>query len=60
MRLLRIKEVCEKTGKSRSAIYEDIQKGCFPKPVSIGKRAVAWHMIQIDEWINTRPVAKNF
>ena len=30
------------TGKSRSAIYQEIKDGRFPKPVKIGPRAIAF------------------
>ena len=56
MHLLRLKKVCDKTGLSRSSIYEAIKRGEFPKSVSIGKRAVAWKSTDIDEWIESRPL----
>ena len=41
-RMLRRKEVEQITARSRSAIYEGMAAGTFPKPVKIGARAVAW------------------
>ena len=52
---MRQKEVSAKTGKPRSSIYADMEKGYFPKPVSIGKKAVAWRSTDIDDWIASRP-----
>ena len=49
--LIRLPEVKARTGRSRSAIYADIQAGDFPKPVPIGTRAVAWVEAEIDEYI---------
>jgi len=46
--------VIEVTGKSRSAIYADIKAGAFPKPVSIGLRAVAWTESSISKWIQKK------
>ncbi|MEI8209908.1 MAG: AlpA family phage regulatory protein [Methylococcales bacterium] len=40
--LLRRPVVLQLTGKSKSAVYRDISKGLFPKPVSIGGAGVAW------------------
>ncbi|MET4027913.1 prophage regulatory protein [Marinobacter sp. MBR-99] len=53
-RMLRRKEVEEITGRSRSAIYEGMAAGTFPKPVKIGARAVAWPESVIRNWIAER------
>ncbi|MCO7227731.1 AlpA family transcriptional regulator [Halomonas sp. CnH100-B] len=50
-RLLRRKDVEQKTGKSRSAIYEGIRQGTFPAPVPIGGKSVAWLEEEVDSWI---------
>ncbi|KFC51726.1 hypothetical protein DK37_02560 [Halomonas sp. SUBG004] len=50
-RLLRRKEVENRTGKSRSAIYDGIRKSTFPAPVPIGGKSVAWLESDIEEWI---------
>lgn len=50
-RLLRRKEVENLTGRGRSAIYEGMAAGTFPKPVKIGARAVAWPESVIRNWI---------
>jgi prophage regulatory protein len=47
-RLLRLREVMERTGKSRSAIYAEPG---FPRKVKIGKRAVAWREDEIEAWL---------
>jgi len=56
MHLLRLKKVCDKTGLSRSSLYVAIKQGEFPKPVSIGKRSVAWKSTDVDAWIESRPI----
>lgn len=53
-RMLRRKEVEQITGRSRSAIYEGMTAGTFPKPVKIGARAVAWPESVIRAWIAER------
>lgn len=53
-RMLRRKEVEAITGRSRSAIYDGIAAGTFPKPVKIGARAVAWPESVIRDWIAER------
>ncbi|HIO30260.1 helix-turn-helix transcriptional regulator [Marinobacter salarius] len=53
-RMLRRKEVEHITARSRSAIYDGIAAGTFPKPVKIGRHAVAWPESVIRNWIAER------
>lgn len=52
--LMRLPAVVAKTGLSRSALYMKVADGEFPKPVHIGKRAVAWPESVIQNWIRER------
>lgn len=47
---LRLKEVKAVTGMSRSWIYDAVQRGKFPAPISLGARAVAWDSADIADW----------
>ena len=49
--ILRIKQVQDETGLSRSSIYRGIQAGTFPSPISLGLRAVGWRRGCIDIWL---------
>ena len=40
--ILRLPAIKTSTGLSRSTIYLRIAEGVFPKPVSLGGRAVGW------------------
>jgi len=40
--ILRLPGVKASTGLSRSTIYLRVAQGTFPKPVSLGGRAVGW------------------
>ena len=40
--ILRLSAIKTSTGLSRSTIYLRIAQGVFPKPVSLGGRAVGW------------------
>jgi prophage regulatory protein len=40
--ILRLPAVKASTGLSRSTLYLRIAQGVFPKPVSLGARAVGW------------------
>ena len=53
-RFLRLPEVMARTGLSRSTIYVRLEQGLFPRPVSLGGRAVGWIDSEIDEWMNNR------
>ena len=50
-RILRLPEVMTRTGLSRSTIYLRISQGNFPRPVSLGARAVGWIEVEIQEWL---------
>lgn len=54
-RLLPIAEVCRRVGFKRSWLYKRIERGEFPKPIKIGKRAIRWKQSSIDRWINSQP-----
>ena len=53
-RILRLPEVRRSTGLSRSTIYLRIAEGRFPKPVSLGGRAVGWLEAEVQEWLERR------
>lgn len=57
VRFLRLPEVLARTGLSRSTIYVRLEQGRFPKPVSLGARAVGWIESEVDEWIQKRIAA---
>ncbi|MCY3706184.1 MAG: AlpA family transcriptional regulator [Gammaproteobacteria bacterium] len=57
VRFLRLPEVLARTGLSRSTVYVRLQQGRFPKPVSLGARAVGWIESEIDEWMRERIAA---
>jgi prophage regulatory protein len=49
--ILRLPAVKTRTGLSRSTIYLRVSQGTFPKPVSLGGRAVGWLEEEIQEWL---------
>ncbi len=51
-KFLKLPEVQNRTGKSRSSIYQGIDAGTFPKQVKIGgPRAVGWIESEIEAYI---------
>ncbi len=57
--ILRRKQVEKRTGLSRSTIYLRIQEGTFPKPISLGARAVGWLENEIEAWLAARIEIRN-
>lgn len=56
IRILRLKEVKDMTGLSRSTIYLEIAKGKFPRQIKLtGARSVGWYESAITQWIESRP-----
>lgn len=52
--VLRLPLVKARTGLSRSTIYLRIAEGSFPRPVSLGARAVGWLESDIEQWLTSR------
>jgi prophage regulatory protein len=48
------------TGLSRSSIYALMDTGDFPRPIRIGKRAVAWPQSAIEAWLAQRPKSTGY
>lgn len=55
--VLRLPQVIQLVGLSRSSIYLLIQRGLFPKPVQLSLRAVAWRQADIEAWLASRTIA---
>jgi prophage regulatory protein len=49
-KMYRLTEVMNMTGLSRSSIYLRVSTDEFPKPVKIGRRAIAWPEESIIAW----------
>lgn len=52
--ILRLPQVKTETGLSRSALYQRISEGTFPKQINLGGRAVGWLASDIENWIKQR------
>jgi predicted DNA-binding transcriptional regulator AlpA len=51
-RILRIQEVIEITGLSRTTIWRMERKGEFPARVQLGIGSVGWRLTEIKSWLN--------
>ena len=52
--ILRVRQVMAACGKSRSAIYKDMQRGLFPRQIKITGRASGWSRNEIEAWLEQR------
>lgn len=50
-RLLRLPEVMDRVGLRRSAIYQRMSEGRFPKCRSLGHKCSVWVEAEINAWI---------
>jgi prophage regulatory protein len=50
-KILRLPEVIDLVGLSRSTIYKRISEGLFPLPISLGDRAIGFVSLEINEII---------
>ena len=53
-RFMRLPEVVQLTGVSRSTIYRWIANGEFPKLIPLGGMTVAWLESDVEDWIHRR------
>lgn len=50
-RIMRLKETEQMCGFRRSHIYALMNQGKFPQRKIIGRRAVGWDSLEIEQWI---------
>ena len=50
-RLLRLPEVMSRVGLKRSAIYQRMSDGTFPRSRSLGPKCALWVEAEIEAWI---------
>ena len=53
-RIIKIPKVSDKTGLCKTAVYNLIAEGKFPKQIPLGARSVGWLESEIDGWIDDR------
>ena len=52
-RLIRLPEVMDRVGLRRTAIYQRMREGRFPKSRSLGPRCTVWVEAEIEAWIKS-------
>jgi prophage regulatory protein len=59
MKVLRIAQVTNDLGLSRSSVYSLMKEGAFPKPISLGARSVGWLDFEIFNWLESRRIDRD-
>lgn len=54
IKVLRLPEVRNRTGLSKSSIYLHIKQGSFPRPIPLGVRSVGWLEGDVESWLEQR------
>ena len=58
-RIMRVPEVVQVTGLSKTTIWRRVKNGDFPAPVRLGSlatRSVCWRESEVKGWLGSRPV----
>ena len=53
-RFLRLPEVLQITGMSKTFIYDRINDGTFPRQIQLGSRTVVWNGQEVTKWMEDR------
>ncbi len=53
-RFLRLKQVREQVGLSRTTLYEKIKRGEFPRSYPLGARAKGFLASEVDAWMEAQ------
>lgn len=59
LEILRRQQVQERTGLARATLYQLIQQGQFPRPVSLSARTVGWLSHEVEAWLRERVSQRN-
>lgn len=54
MRVLKLKDVVERTGLGKTSIYKLINLKIFPRSINLGLRSVGWIESEIEDWIKEK------
>tara|TARA_R110002124_G_scaffold141679_1_gene306226 strand:+ start:14933 stop:15163 length:231 start_codon:yes stop_codon:yes gene_type:complete len=53
-RIMRLPEVEAVTGYKRSAIYNFMKEGTFPQSYRLGRRAIGWNSVEVENWVKAK------
>ena len=53
-RALRIRDVCNRVGVSRTHLYRLVARGIFPAPIRLSERVSVWRESEINGWLHQK------
>lgn len=53
-RVLRLRQVLQIVGLSKSTVYARIREGSSPKSISLGGMSVGWIESEVNDWVSAR------
>ena len=57
LKILRMRQLVDSVGLSRTSIYRLMSKGLFPRSIKIGIDAVGWELSAVEFWLFERRMA---
>ena len=57
-RFLRVRDVLEMTGMSRSFIYAQMAEGTFPTQIHVGPLTIVWNEREVVQWMEDRMASR--
>ena len=54
-RIIRVPEVLDRRGTSRTQLWRDVRDGKFPAPVQLGPNSIGWYSDEVDEAVDSLP-----
>lgn len=60
LKIIRMREVLQRTGLTRSTVYAQMKAGIFPSNFKIGLSVSGWNASEVDEWVRSRVKTAGF
>lgn len=54
-RIIRLKDVLDRTGLTKSTLYRKVAEGTFPRQVPISTHGTGWYESAVNRWIADPP-----
>ena len=54
-KILRFKDIRDRTGWSRATLHRRVDAGDFPRPVSLGRNCTGWRESEVNSWMANLP-----
>lgn len=58
-RIIKLPELTNITGLSKSSIYREIARGTFPKQKQLSRYSIGWRTSEIADWVTSRPTVSD-